>query len=222
MCRPDFSGMTVFVSGGSSGIGETLCKQLIQYNAKKVIISARRIEELERVRQESGAPDRVECFKIDLSDPKLVMKELTQLFQTHKIDILINNGGVSIRDEFKNLSFDVLETVINTNLLSQIAATKAVLPGMIERRLGHIVNICSAAGISGVPFRTIYSASKFGLSGFGKAVRSEVSQHGVQVLNVYPGYVQTQVSHNSLTGDGNKFGRTDNAIKNGMSVDECC
>lgn len=68
---------------------------------------------------------------------------------------------------------------MNTNLLSQIAATKAVLPNMIKNKTGHIVNIVSGAGVSGVPFRTIYSASKFGLSGFGKAVRSEVKHHGI-------------------------------------------
>ena len=68
---------------------------------------------------------------------------------------------------------------MNINLLSQIAATKAVWPGMIQRKRGHIVNIVSAAGISGVPLRTIYSASKFGLSGFSKAVRSEVKHHGI-------------------------------------------
>ena len=79
-----------------------------------------------------------------------------------------------MREEFKNLDFGVCETMINTNLLSQIAATKAALPGMTQRKHGAIVNVSSGSGLVGLPVRTMYSASKFGLSGFGKALRSEV------------------------------------------------
>ena len=107
-----------------------------------------------------------------------------------------------MRDEFKNLDFGVCETMVNTNLLSHIAASKAALPGMIKRKSGVIVNVSSGAGILGMPVRTMYSATKFGLSGFGKALRSEVKQHGVQVVQVYPGYVRTNISNNAVTGDG--------------------
>lgn len=96
-----------------------------------MIIAARRIEELERVRIESGAPEKVSCCQIDLNKPREVLAKLTTLFNTEEVDILINNGGISMREEFKLLEFDVCETVINTNLLSHIAATKSVLPGMI-------------------------------------------------------------------------------------------
>ncbi len=87
---------------------------------------------------------------------------------------MVNNGGMSMRDEFKNIELSVCETMLNTNLLSHIAVTKAVLPGMIARKQGVIVNISSASGILAMPLRTMYSATKFGLSGFGKAIRSEV------------------------------------------------
>lgn len=79
-----------------------------------------------------------------------------------------------MRDEFKNLEFQVCENMLNTNLLSHIAVTKAILPGMISRKQGIIVNVASASGILAMPLRTMYSATKFGLSGFGKALRSEV------------------------------------------------
>lgn len=119
------------------------------------------------------------CFPLDLNQPKLVLSSLTALFATEKVDIIVNNGGMSMRDEFKNLDFSVCEIMMNTNLLSHIAATKAVLPGMIDRKQGCVVNISSGAGILAMPLRTMYSATKFGLSGFGKALRSEMKQHDI-------------------------------------------
>ena len=99
-----------------------------------------------------------------------------------------------MREEFKNLEFSVCESMVNVNLLSQIAATKAALPGMMARKYGAIINISSGSGLVGLPVRTLYSCTKFGLSGFGKALRSEVKGHGIQVLQSYPGYVQTNIS----------------------------
>lgn len=152
----------------------------------------------------------------------MVLEKLTALFGVEKVDIVVNNGGMSMREEFKNLDFSVCESMINTNLLSHIAATKAALPGMIQRKSGVIVNISSAAGILATPLRTMYSASKFGLSGFGKALRSEMKQHGIQVVQIYPGYVRTNISNNAMTGTGEKFGKIDSNIANGMRVEDCC
>ena len=88
-----------------------------------------------------------------------------------------------MREEFKNMDFSVCETMINTNLLSHIATIKAALPEMILKKGDlHIVNIISAAGLLGLPVRTMYSASKFGLAGFGNALRAEVKQYGITVL----------------------------------------
>lgn len=84
------------------------------------------------------------------------------------------------------------------------------------------MNISSASGILAMPLRTLYSATKFGLSGFGKAIRSEVKQHGVQVVQVYPGYVRTNISNNAVVGGGEKFGKIDSNIANGMKVQDCC
>lgn len=86
-----------------------------------------------------------------------------------------------MRDEFSVLDFSVCETMLNTNLLSHIAVIKAALPYMISRNSGMIVNISSGSGIMGMPLRTLYSATKFGLSGFGKALRCEVKHQGVKV-----------------------------------------
>ena len=111
--------------------------------------------------------------------------------------------------------------MMNVNALSHFAVCKAILPGMIKRgRGGHICNILSISGYMGAPMRSMYVASKFALSGFGKVLRLEGAPHGIDVTQVYPSYIQTKVSENALTGDGSAFGKLDPNIANGMPVEE--
>lgn len=86
---------------------------------------------------------------------------------------------------------------------------------------GTIVNISSGSGLVGLPVRTMYSSSKFGLAGFGEALRPEVAGHNIQVVNAYPGYVKTNISKNAMTSDGTKFGKTDSNIAKGMTAEKC-
>jgi short-subunit dehydrogenase len=109
--------------------------------------------------------------------------------------------------------------MLNTNLLSHLAITKACLPFMIEKKRGTFVNVISVAGMLGVSHRTLYCASKFGTSGFFKSLRSEVKQYGVNIVNVYPEFVRTNVSKNALLGSGKTFGKTDANIANGITVE---
>ena len=108
---------------------------------------------------------------------------------------------------------------INCN--SHIAVTSAVMPGMLARKSGAIVNVLSVAGLIGVPVRTIYSAAKFGLSGFAQALRTEIRPHGINVHNIYPAYVRTSCSVNAMTGTGTNFGKLDANIAKGMPVEQC-
>ena len=105
--------------------------------------------------------------------------------------------------------------------MAHIAVTKAALEGMKSRKHGMIVNMLSLSGIVGLPSRTLYSSSKFALSGFGKALRAEVKGDGIHVLNIYPSYIQTNVSANAMLGSGETFGKTDSNIGKGMPVAEC-
>lgn len=135
---------------------------------------------------------------------------------------MINNGGVSLRAQFFETDFDSAETLLNTNFLSHVALIKAFLPAL-ENAKGTIVNVSSVAGLVGTSFRTTYSASKFAISGFSKALRPEVKQKGVKVLMIYPGYIQTGVSKNALVGNKDeRLGKTDKNIANGMRVEDCC
>ena len=127
-----------------------------------------------------------------------------------------------MRESFIDLDFSVCTKMMNVNALSDIAICKAVLPGMIARkRGGNICNVLSISGYIGAPLRSMYSASKFALSGFGKVLRAECKPHGIDVTSVYPSYVCTNISKNALLGDGSAFGKTDPNIAKGMPVDKC-
>ena len=118
------------------------------------------------------------------------------------------------------MAFPVCERVMAVNTMAHIAVTRAAIPGMIERKQGQVVNVLSVSGFAGTPLRTMYVASKFGLSGFGKALRPEVKTHGISVVQVYPGYVRTNISANAVVADGRSFGKLDSNIAKGMPVDE--
>lgn len=219
-CKPNVSGKVVFVSGGSSGIGEALAKQMIKMGAKKVIIAARRVEELERVKRECARPDAVQTFQLDLSKPEECSARCKELFSKEQVDILINNGGCSQRDLFEELDFSTMQSMMNINCMSHIAVTKAIFEQMKKRGSGKIVNVLSITGYLGTPMRCMYAASKFGLNGFGKVLRCEGARHGIQVTQVYPYYVKTNISKNALTGDGQTFGKVDANIAKGMPVEK--
>ena len=92
---------------------------------------------------------------------------------------------------------------------------------MMKRKSGMIVNISSMAGLVPVPVRTMYSSSKFALSGFGKSLRAEVKPFGIDIIQIYPGYISTNISSNAMTGTGEKFAKKDSNIESGLSVTDC-
>ena len=135
------------------------------------------------------------------------------------IDLLVNNAGISQRSLAQETDFSVYERVIAVDLLAPIALTQALLPQMVARGSGRIAMISSIAGKVGVPMRTAYCAAKFGLAGYGDALRAEVNHLGIQVHNIFPGSVATDVSRNALTSDGSKRGVSDKVIDNGIPPD---
>lgn len=222
LCRPDFTGKTVLITGASSGIGEELAKQMSLLNVKKLILSSRRAEELERVKQDCiklGSKAQIEVKTLDLADPDNCLKWASEFGQT--VDILVNNGGLSQRDLFSQCNFEIAKKLMNINCLSPIALIKGFLPQFLKNPRGAlIVNVISVAGQIGVPIRSLYSASKFAIDGFGKALEGELSQTQVRVLQCYPAYVRTNISQNAMVGDGVAFGKTDENIQNGIPADE--
>ncbi len=124
-----------------------------------------------------------------------------------------------MREEFKNMDFKTCEYMMNTNCMSHIALVKGFLPMMLSQKSGHIVNILSVSGLMGVPVRTLYCASKFAMDGFSKSLRPEVKPSGINITQVYPSYVSTNISKNAATGSGQSFGKVDDNIQGGMPVD---
>lgn len=225
MAQTVFQNKVIWVTGASSGIGEALCLALAK-SPCKLVLSARRVNELERVKQacvDLGLDEQdVLVLPLDLKQ----LDNLTALAQQVKdqfgrIDFLFNNAGVSQRSLCIDTDLDVYRTLLDLDVLGQIAMTKAVLPYMIEQGSGHIAITASVAGKVGVKLRTGYCAAKHAVMGFFDALRAEVAGQGINVTTITPGFIKTSIDKNALSADGSAYGKADLDITNGMDVNEC-
>jgi dehydrogenase/reductase SDR family member 7B len=210
-------GKRVWITGASSGIGEALAKAFAEQGAN-LILSARNEAELYRVKA-ACSPKAKEIIvqPMDIGKHDEVFKIAEKIInQVGKIDILINNAGVSQRSLAKDTAFEVDKQLINVDYLGTVALTKAVLPSMLLHKLGHIVVITSVVGIIGSSMRTSYSAAKHALHGFFDSLRAEIWRDNVQVLIVAPGFIRTNISLNALTADGKPQGKMDDGQANGL------
>jgi dehydrogenase/reductase SDR family protein 7B len=212
----------IWLTGASSGIGEALAYALAKEGAK-LILSARREDELQRVANNTKL--RVADYLVlplDLNAPETFdAKKSEAIKKFGRIDILVNNGGVSQRSLAKDTSIEVDRKIMEVNYFGTIALTKALLPDFIKQKDGLFVVVSSAVGKFGSPWRSGYSASKHALHGFFDSLRAELYNDGIKVLLVCPGFIQTNVSINALTGTGSKLGSMDVATANGLTADEC-
>ena len=217
-CSNFFKNKRVWVTGASSGIGEALAVAFAERGAQ-LVLSARNEVEINRVAArctKSGATS-VLVQPLDLerheSIPGIVESVLKK---AGKVDILVNNGGISQRSLAKETSLDVDKKLMAVNFFGTVALTKALLPNMLMHQLGHIVTITSLTGKFGSPYRSSYAASKHALHGFFDSLRAELSDMHIKVTLICPGFVHTNVSKNALTGDGAKLGTMDEATEKGM------
>lgn len=215
-----FENRNIWITGASSGIGEGLVQHLRKVNCN-LIISARRIEELERVKTENQKVATIEVLPLDLSDgASLEGKTKAAEAFFGGVDILFNNGGISQRDKVINTSMEVQRQIMEVNYFGTIALSKYVLAGMVERGFGHHIAVTSAVGILYSPLRAGYSASKHAVHGFFDCLRAEHYQDGIKVTLILPGYVNTKISYNALMGDGSKQNTLDKAQAAGLTVDQ--
>lgn len=212
---------TVWVTGASSGIGEALAVELAARGAR-LILTARREAELERVRQRCARPDEHRLLPLDLSGADRVGETTARLLgDGTRVDVLVHSSGRSQRSWVLETAIDVDRQLMELNYFAAVALTKALLPSMLERGSGQLVAISSVAGKLGVAQRTAYCASKFALHGFFEAVRAELHHRGIRVTLACPGYVRTQISANAMSGDGSAFGKTDDNIASGLAPERC-
>lgn len=216
-----FADQVIWITGASSGIGEGLARALSQAGAR-LVLSSRRVEELERVRSACAHPDRHLVLPLDLTksgDFPAAVERVVAHFG--RIDGLINNGGVSQRALAREASTESERLLMEADYFGPVALTKAVLPVMLRQQHGKIVVISSVMGYVGTPGRSSYAAAKHALHGYFDSLRAEIWHEKIKVLIVCPGYVKTAVSLNALDARGGKHGRTDETHRKGISVERC-
>ena len=216
-----FANQVVWITGASSGIGEALAMEFSRYGAR-VVLSARRTDELERVRQRLVWPENHLVLALDMADPSQ-FAEAVEKVRGHfgRLDILVNNAGISQRSRVLETDIAVDRRVMEINFFGVIGLTKAVLPWFREQRAGRVVVISSLVGELPTPLRSAYCASKHALHGWFEALRAEEYDNGLRVLMVLPGFIRTQVSVNAITGDGGAHGLMDDYQKQGMPAEVC-
>ncbi len=192
----------IWITGASSGIGEALVYELSKKKTK-LILSARRKAELERVK--GNCPPAIQAdiriLPLDLEKSetlKLSVEAALQLFG--HVDILINNGGIRLGSLITETPLDADRKVMEVNYFGAIGLTKYLLPHFISRKMGHYVNISSVTGIFGTPYRSAYAASKHALHGFFDALRAEHHKDDIKVTMICPGFIQTSLPLSSIRG----------------------
>ena len=209
----------IWITGSSSGIGAALAQQYSKLGAQ-LIISARNLKALEKVRLSCQEPDNIKTFQLDLADSEGMNGKVEAAIDLFgRIDILINNAGISQRSFVSETMLDVDRRIFEVNYFGTIALTKALLPHFISRKQGQLVVISSVVGKIGTPLRSSYSASKHALHGFFDSLRAECYDDGIEVTLICPGFVNTDVSINALTAKGDKQGSKDKATANGLDPD---
>ncbi|MGH2684688.1 MAG: SDR family NAD(P)-dependent oxidoreductase [Actinomycetota bacterium] len=184
----ELRGANALLTGGSRGIGPSIARALLLRGAT-VTLAARSEDDLRRVRDQLGG-QRVATAVGDVAreaDRKRIVADAEKAFGA--IDVLVNNAGIELVLPFATLQREEIARVMTVNLEAPIQLARAVVPGMIDRRRGHVVNISSLSGKFPPPYHTVYSATKSGLIGFTLSLRSELRETGVSASVICPGFV---------------------------------
>lgn len=211
-----FTNKVVWITGASSGIGKALALEMSKQEAL-LILSSRNSKSLEEVQKLCQYPEKVHVLALDLEDYSTMESKVQKALSFFgRIDILVNNGGISQRSFAKDTHVEVDKRIMNINYLGTVALTKAVLPHFLEKKSGQFVATTSIVGKIGTPLRSSYAASKHALHGFFDSLRAEVYNDNISITLVCPGFVTTNISKNALTGDGSPQKKMDVATANGI------
>jgi len=217
----DFQGRRVWITGASSGIGEALALAFHGAGAK-LILSARREDELKRVQTACGGEAGARVLPMNGTNTQELPEQMRQALDVFSgLDVLVLNAGITQRSRTRETDESVYRRLMEVNFFGPEAMARAVLPSMLAQKNGHIVVISSVAGKFGVPMRSGYSATKFALHGFFEALRAEEERNGIHVTMVCPGYIRTEISLSALRGDGRKHAKMDSELAHGMPAKEC-
>lgn len=217
-----FDRKVIWITGASSGIGEALTIKLSAWNTR-LILSGRRREELERVKAGLNLkPEDVYVLPLDLGDPASLEEKAKEALRVFgRIDILINNGGISQRSLVLETSLESDRKIMEINYFSGVILTKSVMPSMLARGFGQIVAVSSITGKFGFPLRSAYSASKHAMYGFYESLGAEYSDQGIRTTIICPGRVRTNISLGALGPDGKPRKIMDPGQQNGIPAENC-
>lgn len=205
---------TILITGATSGFGRALAVLCAQHGAK-VIATGRREDrllslrdEVEAIQQKAGSPrsvavrdDAIQILKLDVRDEAAVNAALSKL----EVDVLVNNAGLALGlESFENQSADNNRQMVETNIGGVLYVTHAVLPGMVARNAGHIVNLSSIAGTYPYPGGNVYGATKAFLTQFSLNLRADLLGKNIRVTSIEPGMCDTEFSTVRFGGDKNK------------------
>ncbi|HUZ60937.1 MAG TPA: SDR family NAD(P)-dependent oxidoreductase [Hanamia sp.] len=205
----------VFITGATSGIGKA-CAEKFASNGDSLIINGRRKERLEELKSEVGAKYKTDVLSVpfDVQNKKEVFESINHLPEKWKSpDILINNAGLALgRETFDDADLTDWETMINTNMKGLLYVSKAVIPFMINRNSGHIINLGSIAGDEVYERGNIYCATKSAVEVISRAMRIDLLPHHIKVTNIKPGAAETEFSVVRFKGDEEKAAKVYDGI----------
>jgi short-subunit dehydrogenase len=213
----------IWLTGASSGIGEAVAYALAAKGAK-LILSARRKEELERVKGNCLPKSQadIRLLPLDLSEPSTLLLSVEAAIQFFGgVDVLINNAGISQRSLAKETSLEVDRRIMEVDYFGAIALTKYLLPHFLKRKSGHFVTVSSVMGKIGTPYRSGYAAAKHALHGFYDSLRAELWKENkhIYVTLICPGWIRTNITFHALTGSGEKLNQMDPRTDKGLRPD---
>ena len=208
MSDMNYTNKVVVITGATSGIGEA-CAAVFGAAGAQLVITGRNAQKLEATAAKLQAMNLTVLPLLADAGSEADNKRMAEeaLARFGRIDILINNAGISMRALFQDLDLEVFRKVMDTNFCGTVYATKYCLPAILESK-GSIIGISSINGYRGTPARTAYTASKYAMNGFFESLRTEVMKKGVHVLVVAPGFTSSNIRNTALTADGSSQGES--------------
>ncbi|KAA9327222.1 SDR family oxidoreductase [Hymenobacter busanensis] len=213
-------GKVVLITGGTSGIGRACAVAFGQAGARVAVTGrdeARLRETAEQLRALGIDARTIRADVASEADCRRAVEETVQAFG--RLDVLLNNAGISMRALFQDAELEVIQRLMQTNFFGTVYTTKYALPHVLAAR-GSVVGVSSIAGYRGLPGRTGYSASKFAMQGFLEALRTEVHPQGVHVLTACPGFTSSNIRNTALAADGSQQGESPRDENQMMSSEE--
>ena len=202
----NFMNKIAFITGCTSGFGKAIAEKFAA-NSYKVIINGRRIEKLQKLHADLTEKYQAEVLSLpfDVQNKDAVLQAIDNIPQEWKsVDVLVNNAGLALgRDYFDEASLEDWDTMLDTNVKGLLYVTKALLPKMIEKKNGHIINIGSTAGKEVYEKGNVYCASKHAVNAISQSMRIDLLRHKIKVTAIHPGAAETEFSSVRFKGNDN-------------------